>query len=101
MRFRPERFLYSSSKKSEADPTNLVFGFGRRICPGRILAEQSLYISIAQILSLLTISKKEDDTETKEPRYSASAISFPEPFECRIQPRSLHAEALLRSSKSI
>ena len=32
-----------------------VFGFGRRVCPGRFLAEDSTWISMATILSTLNI----------------------------------------------
>ena len=39
--FRPERFMGSNP---EMDPHALVFGFGRRVCPGRELADTSLWL---------------------------------------------------------
>ncbi|KAJ3560510.1 hypothetical protein NP233_g10793 [Leucocoprinus birnbaumii] len=38
MSFNPSRFLGSNP---EQDPRQICFGFGRRICPGRVLAEAS------------------------------------------------------------
>lgn len=33
--FNPDRFIDSKSHKAELDPAAAVFGFGRRICPGK------------------------------------------------------------------
>jgi cytochrome P450 len=49
--FRPERFL---GPDPEPDPT-FVFGFGRRICPGRTLAQASMYIFAAYLLTFFDI----------------------------------------------
>jgi cytochrome P450 len=49
--FRPERFLGSDP---EPDPT-FVFGFGRRICPGRALARTSMYTFAVHLLALFDI----------------------------------------------
>ena len=38
--FKPERHLYRSGKEGEGlDPREYVFGFGRRVCPGKDLAD--------------------------------------------------------------
>ena len=37
MVFDPERFIAKAGKEPEMHPSNLVFGFGRRICPGNKL----------------------------------------------------------------
>ena len=42
--FDPNRYLGSSLAPS---PYDVVFGFGRRICPGRLLADVSVWITIA------------------------------------------------------
>jgi cytochrome P450 len=39
LKFKPERFL---ADKAEKDPITISFGWGRRICPGRFLAENRL-----------------------------------------------------------
>lgn len=38
------------------DPkSTVVFGIGRRVCPGRFMAEDSIWISMATILATLDI----------------------------------------------
>ncbi|KAH8107512.1 cytochrome P450 [Phellopilus nigrolimitatus] len=46
--FRPERFL--GAEGAEGAPFDLPFGFGRRACPGRDVALQSLLIVLARVL---------------------------------------------------
>ena len=57
--FRPERFL---GEKPEYDPHDVAFGFGRRICPGKELADASIFMSIAMTLSAFRISKARDES---------------------------------------
>ncbi|PPR02813.1 hypothetical protein CVT26_009599 [Gymnopilus dilepis] len=49
-RFDPSRYL-----RGEPHPVG-QFGFGRRICPGRHLADANVWIAIASILAAFTIS---------------------------------------------
>jgi cytochrome P450 len=44
--FNPDRFM---GDHPETDPRAIVFGFGRRACPGRFLAEASLRITAAML----------------------------------------------------
>ncbi|ESK91872.1 cytochrome p450 [Moniliophthora roreri MCA 2997] len=53
--FLPERFLDEKSGGT-ADPFSYIFGFGRRICPGNALGQNSLFIFIASILYSFDIS---------------------------------------------
>ncbi|KAF9033182.1 cytochrome P450 [Panaeolus papilionaceus] len=65
--FNPDRFL---GLNPEPNPTNVCFGFGRRICPGRILAEASVFITCAMTLSTCNIEKpKKIGLQDKEPIY--------------------------------
>ncbi|EIM85219.1 cytochrome P450 [Stereum hirsutum FP-91666 SS1] len=48
-KFIPERFLDPS--EAADDPSTYLFGFGRRVCPGKYLADNSTFIAIATILS--------------------------------------------------
>jgi cytochrome P450 len=50
--FRPERFL---GPNPEPDP-DFIFGFGRRVCAGQVLAETSAYIFAAHLLALFSIA---------------------------------------------
>ena len=43
------------------DPAVAAFGFGRRICPGRYMAHESLWISIASIVAAFDITKAVDE----------------------------------------
>ncbi|KAF8884133.1 cytochrome P450 [Infundibulicybe gibba] len=58
--FDPSRFLPKPEGSGEPYPAG-VFGFGRRICPGRYLGEASVWIGIATILSQLEISRAIDE----------------------------------------
>ncbi|KIP01864.1 hypothetical protein PHLGIDRAFT_131056 [Phlebiopsis gigantea 11061_1 CR5-6] len=50
-RFKPERFLPAPAGAGEAFPVGAVFGWGRRICPGRFLADNSAWLAIARLLA--------------------------------------------------
>ncbi|KAA1478266.1 cytochrome P450 [Dentipellis sp. KUC8613] len=83
--FIPERFLESNADASLADPAAWAFGFGRRICPGKLLGENSLLSMIASILVSFDIAPS---SEGLEPRFSDGLISYPEHFKVQITPRS-------------
>jgi cytochrome P450 len=72
-RFRPERYLDSNLK-----PPDAVFGFGRRICPGRFMARSSMWITIASVLTAFEISPVVDSNgihQIPKEEYTAGAIS--------------------------
>ncbi|OBZ67809.1 O-methylsterigmatocystin oxidoreductase [Grifola frondosa] len=55
-RFNPDRFIKDGRlDPNMKDPRNLIFGFGRRICPGRHLADASLFINVASVLHVYDI----------------------------------------------
>ncbi|EKM54608.1 uncharacterized protein PHACADRAFT_197041 [Phanerochaete carnosa HHB-10118-sp] len=62
--FYPERFL---SENGEPLPVNSVFGFGRRICPGRHLADANVWIVIVSILSAFDIALAKDSRGNEIP----------------------------------
>jgi len=64
--FNADRFL---GDKPEADPGLVVFGFGRRVCPGRLLADASLYITLAMILWSFDVSPIQVDGKPAPPVY--------------------------------
>lgn len=57
--FDPTRFL---GDKPEMDPSTFLFGFGRRICTGRVFANQSLFLAVTALLAALRISKQTDES---------------------------------------
>ncbi|TFK31172.1 cytochrome P450-like protein [Crucibulum laeve] len=86
--FNPGRFFDGNN---QPDPRNHVFGYGRRLCPGRHLAEASLWLSMASILSTFDILPHVD--EHGRPHlpvidYTSGVMSSPTTFSCRFQPRS-------------
>ncbi|KAF7309358.1 Cytochrome P450 [Mycena indigotica] len=93
--FRPERFLRAGQLDPEVrDPELAAFGFGRRACPGRCMAMDSLWISIATVLATLNISKCVDKNGmTVEPAYdnSPGVLWKPAPFTCSVTLRSTQA----------
>ncbi|KAM5533378.1 hypothetical protein V8D89_012928 [Ganoderma adspersum] len=92
--FRPERFLDAATR----DPMKYAFGFGRRICPGRHFADNSLFIIVAHVLHTLNVEPPLDgdgQTVELEFRYTTDmVVSYPKPFECRITPRADRADLI-------
>ncbi|TFK73313.1 cytochrome P450 [Pluteus cervinus] len=89
--FRPERFIDADSSLS-GDDRVLAFGFGRRICTGRYLASDSVWLSVAQVIAAFTISDATDVASGKKidanlMDYTDEGISHPLPFNCNIRPR--------------
>ncbi|PNP78879.1 hypothetical protein FNYG_07744 [Fusarium nygamai] len=88
MEFKPERYF---EPYNEPSPSDLVFGFGRRACPGRWIADQTLFLSIAQTLAVFKI-EKEVDVEGREIEVGyeqlPGVISRVKPFPCGIVLRS-------------
>ena len=62
--FRPERFLSQKSRSglTEVDsPLPLsVFGYGRRLCPGRFMARASLWVVVANLLASFEFAPAKD-----------------------------------------
>ncbi|KAK6978085.1 cytochrome P450, partial [Favolaschia claudopus] len=92
--FNPSRFITDGNLDCTTnDPSRFVFGFGRRVCPGRLFTEDSLWLMTAQFLAAFTISLPEG--ASREPKFAAGAISRPLPFEHIIKPRSAAAQKLI------
>ncbi|KAI4674448.1 uncharacterized protein J4E88_008182 [Alternaria novae-zelandiae] len=111
-RFDPARFLDEALAERSKAPTPLTgkphpaksghssFGWGRRICPGANLAENSLYIALAKILWAFDIRPKEGvkyDTFA----YTEGFNIRPQKFECEIRVRSeAHRQVLMEDLKN-
>ncbi|KAK0214140.1 cytochrome P450 [Armillaria fumosa] len=93
--FNPIRFLGSSP---QLDPRELVFGFGRRACPGRFLAEASVFLTMARTLAVFNVTNAVnlDDIPLKtHPVQLTGAVSDTPEFKCTIKPRSEKAVSLV------
>ncbi|RAL15237.1 cytochrome P450 [Aspergillus homomorphus CBS 101889] len=101
--FKPERFLSLEGQIPELDPRRMAFGFGRRICPGRVLAESSIFIIIAQFLAVFRLEESQERTnerlEKSGPSFQPGVISHPVPFDFRVRARSARHEALIRGAR--
>lgn len=96
-RSEPSRFL---GEKPEPDPKNHAFGFGRRVCPGKLFADAALFATIAGFLAVFDVRKARDkDGNVIEPvvDFTEGLISHPKPFVCDVRPRSkAHGELVRR-----
>jgi len=98
--FMPERFLPFPQGGGEP-PLTAAFGFGRRKCPGRHLAESSLFIAIARILATFDIARQTgpDGKPIVPPmRFSNGLAKHADLGICDIQPRSIQARELITRS---
>jgi len=100
--FQPERYLKDGRLNPDVrDPVCAAFGFGRRICPGRHLSDNSLYSFVSCLLAVYDIKLPVDDkgnTLNLKPEFTSGLLTYPAPFKCDIKPRSPAAEALIRDS---
>ncbi|KZT69359.1 cytochrome P450 [Daedalea quercina L-15889] len=97
-RFDPDRFLNIHDESDFNDPRKYIFGFGRRICPGRFLADASVWLAAANIIAALDIQKARTPSGeeiTPEVQFASGSVSHPKPFVCDIRPRSKKSNELI------
>ncbi|KAI6024110.1 cytochrome P450 [Pisolithus microcarpus] len=95
--FNPDRY----GGKLEDVALSPAFGFGRRVCPGNHLAEQSLWAVVVSMLATMQIGKATDPSGVEievTPRLKSGGAIRPETFPCSIKVRSSKAEHLIRAS---
>ncbi|PPQ69731.1 hypothetical protein CVT24_001317 [Panaeolus cyanescens] len=97
MEFIPERFQGQASQMEMVK--DVVFGFGRRVCPGNHFAEGTFFSLIATTLATCNILPGLDEMghgKLPDPlAYTSTTISFPEAFPVRLRARSRQAQILL------
>ncbi|KAH8809539.1 cytochrome P450 [Flagelloscypha sp. PMI_526] len=103
--FNPSRFIDPETGNLKPplplthDESHASFGFGRRICVGRALANQSLFINIA--LLLWSFNFENPDTSTtwsalSQEDYVDHFVVKPKPFAHKIVPRFPEVEEILQ-----
>ncbi|KAJ7183283.1 cytochrome P450 [Mycena filopes] len=102
-KFNPDRYLDTQDNRSKNINSNpeIAFGFGRRMCPGRFLALDTIWIVVASTLYSYRVCKALDSRgEEIEPRleYTTGLISLAKPFQYRIVYRSEEAEQLVQAT---
>ncbi|KAL0563837.1 hypothetical protein V5O48_018225 [Marasmius crinis-equi] len=102
--FDPERYLNVNPElKSKRDPRNVLFGFGRRRCPGADLADSSNWMLLVSMLATLNIYKASDDKgEPTDPKatYNNCFFRVPDQLAIDIKPRSRQALELVEAELS-
>ncbi|GBE84714.1 O-methylsterigmatocystin oxidoreductase [Sparassis crispa] len=102
--FYPERFLPAPAGPGEPY-LGAVFGFGRRICPGRYFADNGAWIVVATVLATFDICKAvAKDGRAIEPDVAFTTeglASRPKPFECVFRPRSEMAKKLIMQTANL
>ncbi|KAG2141130.1 cytochrome P450 [Suillus bovinus] len=98
--FAPERFLDDCVERTALDPYSYAFGFGRRICPGRFFADNSVFLFVTGLVSTFVISPTVGsdgrDSLLRAP-FRQGLMRFPESFQVRIVPRSEQLAAELQA----
>ncbi|KIK66003.1 hypothetical protein GYMLUDRAFT_239665 [Collybiopsis luxurians FD-317 M1] len=117
-KFLPDRFFNSPEGPFIGVRNIPAFGFGRRffflspdyksllklyrVCSGRYMADNTVWLAIVSVLATLTLGKAKDD-EGKEidisGEFSHGFFRHPEPYKCSIVPRTLLAKELILATK--
>ncbi|KAJ7751440.1 cytochrome P450 [Mycena metata] len=96
--FYPERFLPKPTGRGEPYFNNTVFGFGRRICTGQHIAENSLWIAMVTILATCKITNAVDEKGNiiiPDAELFEGLVNHPKDIRCAISPRSPAAKTLI------
>ncbi|KAG1873414.1 cytochrome P450 [Suillus tomentosus] len=99
-RFDPSRHLTVDGKLKSVFVNHFAFGHGRRICPGRWFAENSLWTAFATILAVLRIDHAKDSNGDKievKPEYTTGLATHPKPFRCSFEVVNTRREAHIRA----
>jgi cytochrome P450 len=103
--FKPERWLDANGKlldtKAIPDPW-VMFGFGRRTCPGQFVPTNSVWMTCASVLAMYSIEKPLDEfgkpVEIDHRHAFTSALTVHTiPYKAIFKPRSADAERQIRN----
>ncbi|KAH9022259.1 cytochrome P450 [Lactarius pseudohatsudake] len=106
-RFNPARYLDEKGQVKVVmdgrEEGHVSFGYGRRVCPGRHVAEGTLGIDFATLLWALLFERPEGaQGELDVHTVVHSGIgAHPAPFECKAVPRFPEAEASLNEALNL
>lgn len=101
--FDPDRYNPPEEGGRGEPFPNGNFGFGRRICVGKHLAEASVWIVVVSMLSTMMIEKERDEQGneiTPKVELTYGLTSHPKNFLCRLRPRDGNAATLIRASSN-
>ena len=90
-----------------------AFGYGKRVCPGRHLADATLFMVVASVLSVFNLRRSDDESGPFSYSYTGSLVRYrmltvlcqskelthvcsrPNRFPCLFSPRDKTAEELI------
>ena len=72
--FKPERFINPDGSAREDPVLSTIFGVGKRICPGRHLADAMFFIIIASFLSVSNIKGDGNDGGPDKYPFTGSGV---------------------------
>ncbi|KAJ3859487.1 cytochrome P450 1 [Lentinula novae-zelandiae] len=104
----PDRFLPERHLNIPGGPfTNIndisAFGFGRRVCAGRYMADNTVWLSVASVLATLTLGKAKDKNGNEINilgEYTSGMLRHPKPYQASITPRNQDAKGLIMAATS-
>ncbi|KAJ7064904.1 cytochrome P450 [Mycena amicta] len=105
--FKPSRFLTQDGKLNPLVKDSEVWGYGRRACPGRKVAESELFLAFASVLTSFNIAPATSESGQiliPNGEYGSGMLRrkkltfarYPKPFKCSIRPRSKEVVQLLQ-----
>ncbi|KAH8990404.1 cytochrome P450 [Lactarius hatsudake] len=107
--FNPARFLDANGDIAPCSPEmteegHVMYGFGRRVCVGRHVANNSLFIDVAMTLWACNIERGKDERGNVIPidvdgSVEEGLIVRPVPFKANITPRFPEAVGLLAGER--
>ncbi|KAG2143413.1 cytochrome P450 [Suillus bovinus] len=102
--FRPERhFASDGTLLPDTIAAKPMWGFGRRGCPGRFIAEAAMWSAVVHLLAAFRMTKAKDEEgreiEVKE-KFTSGVVCRPVPFQCSFVPRSTDREKAIRLGRA-
>ncbi|PBK94480.1 cytochrome P450 [Armillaria gallica] len=109
--FNPARHLDKDGKldpgsAATKEESHVTYGFGRRICVGRHIANNTLFIDIAMMLWAMNIERATDENGVPLPLdvggcVEEGLVNRPVPFKAKITPRFREAQAIVEQEQEL
>ncbi|EQB43994.1 cytochrome P450 [Colletotrichum gloeosporioides Cg-14] len=101
---RPERFLDEAERRPNPSKRGIfIFGWGRRVCSGQPLAEQSVWFTIVELLWAFRMRSADEQGNDKKVgifAFNNSPAPRPLPLNVEFTPRSEKIEEITRQEAS-
>ncbi|KAK7683860.1 hypothetical protein QCA50_013238 [Cerrena zonata] len=103
--FVPERYLTPDGRDYNPQHTRggtHAYGFGRRICAGMNVANNSLFIDISRLLWAFNFTPStKTGLPSPDAQIDTGVVVRPAPFECEITPRAPNVQAILDMANEV